>query len=66
MVDHDIFSSFLKPPMGRGIPLRWFQSYLSERNQMIITGDSVTQGVHIKLGVRVRVTFTCDPIIWIL
>ena len=35
----------------KGIPLLWFQSYLSERSQMIISGNSRSKWVPVVLGV---------------
>src|SRR6218665_496530 len=35
----------------KGIPLQWLRSYLSERTQMIISGNSRTSWVPIVLGV---------------
>jgi len=52
MVDHEILLQRLEISCGiKGTPLLWFRSYLSERSQMIISGNSRTQWVPIKLGV---------------
>ena len=52
MVDHNILLQRLETSYGlQGLPLSWFRSYLSERTHMIISGDSKTNWIHIKLGV---------------
>ena len=52
MVDHEILLRRLQLSFGlSGIPLRWFKSYLSDRSQMVVLGDSRSQWVEIKLGV---------------
>ena len=52
MVDHAILLQRLETYCGlKGSLLLWLQSYLSGRTQMIISGDSRTQWVPVKLGV---------------
>ena len=52
MVDHDILLQRLQTSYGlQGLPLAWFKSYLSERTQMIVSGDTRTNWIPIKLGV---------------
>ena len=52
MVDHEILLQRLETSCGlKGSPLLWLRSYLSDRTQMIISGDSRTQWVPVKLGV---------------
>ena len=52
MVDHTILLQRLETSCGlKGLPLQWFRSYLSDRTQMIISGESRTLWVPIKLGV---------------
>ena len=52
MVYHEILLQRLETSCGlKGSPLLWLRSYLSDRTQMIISGDSRTQWVPVKLGV---------------
>ena len=52
MVDHEILLQRLETSCGlKGSPLLRLRSYLSDRTQMIISGDSRTQWVPVKLGV---------------
>ena len=52
MVDHNILLQCLETSYGlQGLPLCWFRSYLSERTHMIISGESRTKWIHVKLGV---------------
>jgi Reverse transcriptase (RNA-dependent DNA polymerase) len=52
MVDHEILLQRLETSFGlKGTPLTWFRSYLSDRTQMIITGDSRTLWTRVKFGV---------------
>jgi len=52
MVDHEILLQRLETSCGlKGSPLLRLRSYLSDRTQMIISGDSRTQWVPAKLGV---------------
>src|SRR5688572_16493482 len=46
MVDHDILLHRLEISFGlSGLPLLWFHSYLTDRTQMVILGDSRTSWV---------------------
>ena len=52
MVDHDILLNRLEISFGlSGPPLLWFRSYLTNRTQMVILGDSRTSWVPVKFGV---------------
>ena len=52
MVDHDILLHRLEISFGlSGLPLLWFRSYLTDRTQMVILGDSRTSWVPVKVGV---------------
>ena len=52
MVDHDILLQRLESSYGlNGVPLLWFQSYLSGRTQMVIAGNSRSNWVPVLLGV---------------
>src|ERR1043165_9050796 len=52
MVDHEILLQRLETSCGlKGTSLLWFRSYLTDRTQMIISGDSRTSWVTIKFGV---------------
>ena len=52
MVDHDILLHRLEISFGlSGPPLLWFRSYLTDRTQMVILGDSRTSSVPVKFGV---------------
>jgi hypothetical protein len=52
MVDHEILLQRLETSCGlKGSSLLWLRSYLSDRTQMIISGDSRTQWVPVLLGV---------------
>ena len=66
MVDDNILLQRLETSYGlQGLPLCWFQSYLSERTHMIISGDSRTNWIHIKLGVP-QGTPVLGPLLFIL
>ena len=52
MVDHEILLQRLQLSCGlSGIPLLWFKSYLTDRTQMVVLGDSRTEWVGVKFGV---------------
>ena len=52
MVDHNILLHRLEISFGlSGPPLLWFRSYLTDRTQMVILGDSRTSWVPVKCGV---------------
>jgi len=52
MVDHEILLQRLQLSCGlSGIPLLWFKSYLTDRSQMVVLGDSRTQWAGVKFGV---------------
>ena len=52
MVDHQILLKRLETSCGiSSLPLLWIKSYLSDRTQMIISGESRTSWVPIFLGV---------------
>ena len=52
VVDHTILLQGLETWCGfKGLLLQWFLSYLSDRTEMVISGDSRTQWVPVKLGV---------------
>src|SRR6218665_208984 len=52
MVDHQILLERLKTSCGiSSLPLLWIKSYLSDRTQMIVSGESRTSWVPILLGV---------------
>ena len=52
MVDHAILLQRLQLSCGlSGPPLHWFKSYLSDRTQMVVLGDSRTAWVSVPFGV---------------
>src|SRR6218665_3817622 len=52
MVDHQILLERLETSCGiSSLPLLWIKSYLSDRTQMIVSGESRTSWVPIFLGV---------------
>ena len=65
MVDHEILLQRLELSCGlSGIPLLWFKSYLTDRTQMVVLGDSRTEWVGVKFGVPQGSVF--GPILYIL
>src|SRR6218665_2893090 len=55
MVDHEILLQRLETSFGlSGSPLRpnWFRSYLSDRSQMVVLGDTRSSWVPVQFGVR--------------
>src|SRR6218665_1002635 len=52
MVDHQILLERLETSCGiLSLPLLWIKSYISDRTQMIVSGESRTSWVPIFLGV---------------
>ena len=55
MVDHEILLQRLELSCGlSGILLLWFKSYLTDRTQMVVLGDSRTEWVGVKFGVPLK------------
>src|SRR6218665_632161 len=52
MVDHEILLQHLETSFGlSGSPLNWFRSYLSDRSQMVVLGDTRSSWVPVQFGV---------------
>src|SRR6218665_2238307 len=52
MVDHEILLQRLETSVGlSGSPLNWFRSYLSDRSQMVVLGDTRSFWVPVQFGV---------------
>src|SRR6218665_3296091 len=52
MVDHEILLQRLETSFGlSGSPLNWFRSYLSDRSQMVVLGDTRSFWVPVQFGV---------------
>src|SRR6218665_1235054 len=52
MVDHVILLQPLETSFGlSGSPLNWFRSYLSDRSQMVVLGDTRSSWVPVQFGV---------------
>src|SRR6218665_325681 len=52
MVDHEILLQHLETSFGlSGSPLQWFRSYLSDRSQMMVLGDTRSSWVPVQFGV---------------
>src|SRR6218665_2243180 len=52
MVDHEILLQRLETSFGlSGSPLNWFRSYLSDRFQMVVLGDTRSSWVPVQFGV---------------
>ena len=50
-IDHDILSSKLYRYGIRGNPLRWFENYLYNRNQVVKIGDTISSSQTIVCGI---------------
>src|SRR5688572_24456635 len=67
MVDHEILLQRLETSCGlKGSPLLWLRTYLSDRTQMIISGDSRTQWVPVELGFPQGSVLGPPPLLFIL
>src|SRR6218665_802518 len=65
MVYHEILLQHLQLSSGiSNSPLLWFKSYLSDRSQMVILGDSRSKWARVRLGVPQG--YVLGPILYIL
>src|SRR6218665_1816560 len=65
MVDHVILLQPLETSFGlSGSPLQWFRSYLSDRSQLVVLGDTRSSWVPVQFGVPQG--FVLGPLLYIL
>src|SRR6218665_3292068 len=66
MVDHEILLQRLETSFGlSGSPLNWFRSYLYDRSQMVVLGDTRSSWVPVQFGVP-QGSVLLGPLLYIL